>query len=610
MQDLEKIARLVRFYSLEMTSIAGSGHLTSSYSATDLMVALFFGGFLRFDLNNPDFPNNDRVIFSKGHATPLFYSLWAVAGAIPEKELYTYRKFGSALEGHPTNEFKYTEAPTGSLGQGLSIGLGMALSAKIDKLSFKTYVLLGDGEMAEGSIWEAIELASFYRLNNLVAVVDVNRLGQSGETMLGWNVKEYKKRFEAFGWETIVIDGHNFREISEAFANSHSVNDKPVAIIAKTIKGKGLKDWENKEGFHAKTIPYEEIGDIQKDLGEIDKTIRGKVLSPRSLKHENLRVVNASYSYVAEYKLGEEASTRKAYGETLVNLSAEYSNLLALDGEVSNSTFSEILKEKNKDKFLEMFIAEQNMVGVALGLERRGKMPFVSTFAAFFTRSYDQLRMSAYAKPNIKFIGSHAGVSIGPDGASQMGIEDISLFRSLQDSVVLYPSDAISSQKLTEEAARHNGLVYLRTTRMDLPVIYTKEDLFKIGGSFVLKKTSDDKVCVIAAGITVHESLKAYEVLKKEGISIRIIDMYSIKPLDEKTIKESADEIGCVLVVEDHRPEGGISEAVMSCLSESKIPVYSLAVRKMPRSGKPEELLSFEEIDAVSIVKKVKELVR
>lgn len=608
-ENLEKIANLIRFYSLEMTSIAGSGHLTSSYSATDLMTTLFFGGFLRYDVNNPDFPNNDRIIFSKGHATPLFYSLWKVAGGITENELYSYRKFDSKLEGHPTTEFKYTEAPTGSLGQGLSIGVGEALAAKFDKLSYKTYVLLGDGEMAEGSVWEAIQLASFYKLNNLVAIIDVNRLGQSGETMLSWDVKEYKKRFQSFGWETVIVDGHNFKEISEAFSYTHSVNNSPVAIIARTIKGKGIKEWENKNGFHAKTIPYEKIGEIVEGIGEIDKKIIGKILTPRALKQDNYTVKQSNYFSVAEYKIGEEVSTRKAYGETLLALAASYPTLLALDGEVSNSTYSEILKEKMPDKFIEMFIAEQNMVGVALGLERRGKIPFVSTFAAFFSRAFDQIRMSSYANPNIKFVGSHAGVSIGPDGASQMGIEDIAMFRSVEDCVILYPSDGVSSQKLTEEAAQYKGMVYIRTTRMELPVIYGKEEFFSIGGSNVLKENLNDKVLIIGAGITVHEALKAFEKLKEEDIDVAVIDLYSVKPLDEKTVREYAERIGKVLVVEDHRLEGGIFDSVNSSLSDLRVPVYSLSIRKKPKSGKPEELMSFEEIDSVSIVKKVKELI-
>lgn len=609
MEDLEKLAKLIRYYCLLSTSTAGSGHLTSSLSAADLMTVLFFGGFFRFDIRNPDYPQNDRVIFSKGHASPLLYSLWTAAGELSEKELLEYRKFGSPLEGHPSMEFKFTQAPTGSLGQGLSIGLGMALAAKIDKLSYKTFVLLGDGEMAEGQIWEAIEIASHYKLNNLVGIIDVNRLGQSGETMLGWNVKEYQKRVSAFGWETVIIDGHNLKEISQAFSLALSSHEKPVMIIAKTVKGKGLPKVENKEGFHGKALPYEEIGENAKALGTIDRTIRGKLAKPKGINDENLAPPRYS-SHVAQSPNEDLISTRYAYGQALVSLLPSHPSLVVLDGETSNSTYSEIFGDKYPDKFFEMFIAEQNMVSCAVGLSSRGKIPFVSTFSAFFSRAHDQIRMAAYANSNIKFCGSHAGVSIGQDGASQMGLEDISLFRSLFGCVVLYPSDGVSTQKLVEEMAKYNGLVYIRTTRMELPVIYEGREKFEIGGSKTLKSSSKDKLTIVAAGITLHEALKAYEGLQKEGISIRVIDLYSIKPIDCATLEKAADETGLLLVVEDHYEEGGIAEAVRTCLSSSKVQVYSLSVSKKPKSGKPEELLAYEEIDKDAIVKKVHELLK
>lgn len=573
---------------------------------------------MRFDPKNTDNPNNDRLIFSKGHASALFYSLWAAAGEIPEEELLTYRKFDSPLEGHPTMKFKFTEAPTGSLGQGLSIGLGMALSAKIDNLHYKTYVLLGDGEMAEGSVWEAIQLASFYKLNNLVGIIDVNRLGQSGETMLGWSVKEYQKRISAFGWETIVVDGHNLSEISHAFSFAHSSHTRSMMIIAKTIKGKGIKSLENIENFHGKALPREKMGEALVELGEIDKTIRGKIEEPGDIiqeknppprKHSHVAQRKLSnINNVAQFYVGDLIATRKAYGNALVTIAPFFPSLVVLDGDVSNSTYSEIFKNKYPDRFFEMFIAEQNMTGAAEGLSLRGKIPFASTFAAFWTRAHDQIRMASIAGANIKFVGSHCGVSFGKDGPSQMALEDISMFRSLIDSTVLYPSDAVSTQKLVELSADHKGIVYLRTTRMETPIIYDSSEEFKIGGSKTLKSSEEDRVTIIGAGVTLHEALKAYNELEKEGIRIRVIDLYSVKPIDCATLEKAAKETKKIIVVEDHRPEGGISEAVRSCLSDSKTPVYSLAVNKLPKTGKPEELLAFEEIDKDAIVKKVKEI--
>lgn len=610
MENLEKLARLIRYYCILETDTASSGHLTSSLSAADLMTVLFFGGFFKFDGRNPDFPHNDRIIFSKGHASPLFYALWAAAGQVSEEELLTYRQFGSSLEGHPTMNFKFTEAPTGSLGQGLSIGLGMALAAKMDGLSYHTYVLLGDGEMVEGQIWEAIEVASYYKLNNLIGVIDVNRLGQSGPTMLEWQVREYQKRISSFGWETIVIDGHNLSEIAQAYSSAHSSKDKPVIIIAKTIKGKGIPFLENKNGFHGKPLPHDKVGEAISGLGEIDKSIRGTIAMPESLIPQKKVLPGHHISHVAQSQEHNLIATRKAYGEALVSLALDFPSLVVLDGEVSNSTYSDIFGKEYPDKFLEMFIAEQNMVSVAVGLSRRGKMPFVSTFSAFWTRAHDQLRMAAYSGVNLKFVGSHGGVSIGQDGASQMGLEDISLFRSLFNSTVLYPSDAVSTQKLVTQMAKNDGLIYLRTTRMETPVIYDGSEEFEIGGSKTLKSSGEDKATIIAAGITLHGSLAAYEELKKEGILARIIDLYSVKPLDSATLEKAAEETDLIITVEDHYKEGGIFEAVSSSLVNSKAKIYGLFVSKMPRSGSPSELLHFEEIDKDAIVKCVLELVR
>jgi transketolase len=606
LEKLEKISKLIRWYSLAMSTEAGSGHPTSSLSATELMAGLMFGGVFRYDLANPDNPNNDRLIFSKGHASPLFYSLWAVAGAVNEKELMTFRKFGSPIEGHPTLAFRYTEAATGSLGQGLSVGVGMALNAKyLDKLPYRSYVLLGDSEMAEGSQWEAIQIAAHYQLNNLVGVIDVNRLGQRGETMYGWDLESYALKIAAFGWEAIVIDGHSYTEVLDAYERALS-SEKPVMIIAKTIKGKGVSFLENKNGWHGVALKKDDFERAVEELGEIDRSVRGEIPLPEDLKPESVRPSKAGKkSYAAD----KPVATRKAFGETLARIYPQFPQIVSLDAEVSNSTEAEIFKKAYPDRFFEMFISEQNMVGAAVGLARRGKIAFVSTFAAFLSRAYDQIRMSRYSEPNIKFVGSHAGVSIGQDGPSQMGLEDIAMFRAIPDSVVLYPCDAISTDALVEEAAGHKGIVYIRTTRMATPIIYGADQSFVIGGSKVLRKSDSDVATVATAGITVHEALKAYDELKNHGIHIRVIDLYSVKPLDEATLRDAANSTDFILTVEDHYPAGGIGEAVRSVLTPLTVPVYSLAVRKMPKSGLPEELLDYEEISQKAIVSKVKEIV-
>ncbi|OGW37383.1 MAG: transketolase [Nitrospirae bacterium RBG_13_39_12] len=605
-EKLEKIARLIRYFILTSTTNAGSGHPTSSLSAADLLTGLLFGGVFRFDINQPGHPNNDRLIFSKGHASPLFYALWAAAGKLSEEDLMTYRNFGSPLEGHPTVVFPYVEAATGSLGQGLSIGLGMALNAKyLDNLPYRTYVLLGDSEMSEGSQWEAIQIAAHYKLNNLIGILDVNRLGQRGETMYGHDLVAYKKRFSSFGWKTILIDGHSFPEILAAYKKSLRTADRPVIIIAKTLKGKGVSFLEDKNGWHGKALKKEELSVALKDLGGVDTSIHGKIRKPKNLRTEKPSFKNAGE---INYPSDKPVATRKAYGNALVRIFPQFPNMAVLDAEVSNSTFAEIFQQTYPERFFEMYIDEQNMVGTALGLCRRGKIPFVSTFAAFFTRAFDQIRMSQYSDANIKFAGSHAGVSIGEDGPSQMGLEDIAMFRTILNSVVLYPSDAISTEKLVEESAKHHGIFYIRTTRKDTPVIYDKDEDFAIGGSKVLRKSNSDIITVIAAGVTLHEALDAYEELKKEGIFIRVIDLYSIKPIDKTAIQEAMGISRAIITVEDHFAEGGLGEAVRSALDNISVPLYSLAVRKIPGSGKPEELLDYEGISKNAIIKKIKEI--
>lgn len=607
-EHLEKLAKLIRYYILACTTKAGSGHPTSSLSATDLMTGLLFGGTFRFDAPHPANPNNDRIIFSKGHASPLFYAMWAAAGQLSFDELMTLRQFGSRLEGHPVVAFPYTEASTGSLGQGLPIGLGMALNAKyIDKLPYRTYVLLGDSEMTEGSQWEAIQIAAHYKLNNLIGIIDVNRLGQRGETMYGHNVKAYEERIAPFGWETICIDGHNLDEVVDAYEKAQTSADKPVMIIARTIKGKGVSFLEDKNGWHGKAIDEEQFEKAKAELGTVDMSVVGNIRSPDDVKPEAPHL-HSQVITQPDYPAETPVATRKAYGNGLKRIADGFPNIVALDGEVSNSTYSEIFQEAYPERFFEMYIAEQNMMGTAAGLAARGKIPFVSTFAAFMTRAFDQIRMNEYSKSNIKIVGSHAGVSIGQDGPSQMGLEDIAMFRTLLDGVVLYPCDAVSTERLIEQAAAHKGVVYIRTTRMNTPILYTNDDEFIIGGSKVLRIHNKDRVTIVAAGVTVFEALAAYDALKKEDIMVRVIDLYSIKPIDVISLREAAEATRAIVTVEDHFAEGGLGEAVTSALG-SMVPVHILAVRKMPVSGKPQELLDYEEISRNAIIRKIKEII-
>lgn len=605
---LKELCRLCRYYILASTTEAGSGHPTTSLSATELMVTLMFNGFMRYDLENPKNPNNDRLIFSKGHAAPLLFSLYTIAGKVSEKELMTLRKFNSNLEGHPTMAFPYTEAATGSLGQGLSIGFGMALNAKYcDSLDYKTFVLLGDSEMAEGSVWEAINLASYYKLNNLIGILDVNRLGQRGETMFGYHVDEYEKRVKAFGWNTIVIDGHDISQVIKAYEKALAAKDTPTMIIAKTVKGKGVSFIEDKDGWHGKPLKKDELVLALKDIGEVDKSLTAAVSRPKNAVPKPYSPKKLS---PIKYPIGTAIATRRAYGNALLNYHNEFPDMVVLDAETSNSTYAELFKNQYPERFFEMYIAEQNMIGAATGFSRLGKIPFCSTFAAFLSRATDQIRMMQYSESNVKVCGSHVGVSIGEDGASQMGLEDIAIFRTLINSVVLYPSDGVSTDKLVRESALHKGIVYIRTTRKETPILYLDTEKFSIGGSKTVKKSQSDQITVVGAGVTLHEALAAYEDLKKEGISIRVIDLYSIKPIDSETLKKAAIETKALIVVEDHYEAGGIGEAVRTALAGTDAKIISLCVRKLPHSGKPDELLDYEGISKKAIIQKAKELLK
>ncbi len=609
-QNIVELAKLVRYHILTSTSAAGSGHPTSSMSAADVMTSLFFN-HLRFDPQNAQNPNNDRVIFSKGHAAPLLYALYTAAGVISPEENLTLRKMGSPLQGHPMPTFKYSEAATGSLGQGLSIGVGMALNAKyLDKLDARVFTLLGDGEMAEGSVWEAIEIAAHYKLNNLIGIIDVNRLGQSQQTMFGHDVEAFVWRVSAFGWKTVLIDGHSFEEIEKAFDTilKDDGDSRPRMIVAKTHKGHGVSFLSDKDGWHGKALPKADLEKALAELGTVDVKKTGTIQKPASKDpaRETAKEVPAP-----AYKLGEAVATRKAYGNALARLADKYPDLVAVDGDTKNSTFTEILAQKKPERFFEMFIAEQNMIGVAAGLGLRGKIPFAATFAAFLTRTYDQLRMAAVSQANFKVAGSHVGVSIGEDGASQMGLEDIAMFRALHGSTIFYPSDAMSTECLVEESIKTQGIVYLRTSRPATPVLYDTNEKFPAGGSKTLKSSAKDSVTLIGAGVTLHESLKAYELLQKEGISVRVIDLYSVKPIDEKTLKQAAQETKALVVVEDHWFEGGLGDAVLNVFASGhSVPIVKMAVTQMPSSASPEELVEWAGISAKAIVSKVRQILK
>ena len=580
---LKQKANNLRIHSIVSTSEAGSGHPTTCLSAADIISALFFRT-MRYDPTDAHNPNNDRFILSKGHAAPVLYAAWAEAGIISAEDQLTLRRIDSDLEGHPTPRLEWVDVATGSLGQGLSIGVGMALNGKyLDRSDYRVYVLMGDGEAAEGSVWEAVALAAHYNLNNLIGIVDVNGMGQSEPTMYAFDIDSYRRRFEAFGWQAIGIDGHNFDEILSALDKAKSTEDRPTMIVAKTFKGKGVSSLENRAGWHGKALPKgEPLETALKELGTLSTNGNFQI---EAVPATTVTKPQMKEMAPPEYQLGEEAATRSGYGSGLAKLGDTNPRVVAVDGDVKNSTYAEQFMQEHGDRYFEMFIAEQNLVGAGIGLAKCGKVPFVSTFAAFFTRACDHIRMSAISQTNIKYVGSHCGVSVGEDGPSQMGLEDLAMFRALPGSVVLYPSDAVATERLVAQAAAHQGIVYIRTSRPPTPTIYTNAEAFPIGGSKVLRSSDNDRVTVIGAGVTLHEALKAYETLKADGISIRVIDLYSIKPIDAKTVLDAAATTNNTLVtVEDHYPEGGLNDAVMDTVAPKGIKVHKLAVNGLPRS--------------------------
>ena len=614
-KTLNRRALELRIDSIRATTASSSGHPTSCLSAADLISVLFFNT-MKFKVENPKDKNNDRFIMSKGHAIPVVYAAWKQLGIISDKELMQLRKFDSQLEGHPTSRSPYNEAATGSLGQGLAIGVGMALNAKKDGLSYKTFVMMGDGEVAEGSVWEAAELASHYKLNNLVGIVDCNTLGQSGKALHPDSVEKYANKFKAFGWNTKVVDGHDIESILETINSIDESSEQPFIIIAKTNKGHGLPSLANKNGFHGRPFKKEEldavIEELRSNYGEktkLEPAATVKINLDKE-KHQEISIDILTDSNSSLFDKDRSIATRKAFGYALSALGKANKNVFTLDGDVQNSTHTDIFAKENPEQFVQCYIAEQAMVSIATGLESRGKIPFVATFGAFLTRAHDQIRMAGIGKNALRISGSHCGVSIGEDGPSQMALEDIAMVRSIPESIVLYPSDGVSTYKLVEQMANYNdGISYIRTTRASRHNIYDKEEQFPVGGCKVLRKNRKDKACIVAAGITLLEALKAYDQLQEKGISVSVIDLYSIKPMDTETIIATAKASNhTIITVEDHYLEGGLGEAVRTALSCTTTCIKSLAVEKISRSGKPEELMRDAKIDSEAIIEAVKNL--
>ncbi len=612
LKSLQTMANRLRRHSLTSTSEAGSGHPSSCFSCAELISTLFFH-FLRYQVEKPENPFNDRFVLSKGHAAPILWGAWAEAGAFPAEKLKTLRQIDSDLEGHPTPRNRWVETATGSLGQGLSIAVGMALAARLKKTGNRIFVLIGDGESAEGSVWEAAALASHYGLDNLIAIWDINRLGQSQATMYQHDLQLYQQRLASFGWHTQMVDGHDVSEIVSSLEASTAVQGQPAAIIAHTLKGKGVSFMEDQDGWHGKTVPagkqleqaLQEIG------GSLELEVELRVHPPENNGSGSASPLpdQTSESSVEPpaYEADQQVATRQAYGTSLAKLGAANPSVVALDGDTKNSTYSQDFLKQHPERFFECFIAEQNMVAMAAGLSASGMIPFVSTFACFLTRAYDQIRMAAISQANLKLCGSHAGVSIGEDGPSQMGLEDLAMMRAVAGSTVLYPSDAVCAERLVALAAQTQGVVYIRTSRPKTPILYSEKEEFAVGGSKVVKSSGEDQATIVAAGITLHEALKAYEELLQDNLTVRVLDLYSIKPLDETTLRKAARETGTIITVEDHYPEGGLGDAVLSALANEPCKFRKLAVTGLPRSGPSAQLLDAFGISAANIVKAVKE---
>jgi transketolase len=601
---LEDVATQFRIDSVRATTTAGSGHPTSCASAADLTAAVFFDA-LRIDPDHPRDPVSDRFVLSKGHAAPLLYAAWAAVGVVDRHDLTQLRQIDSDLEGHPTPRLPFVDVATGSLGQGLGVGVGLALGARMAGTDARIFVLMGDGEIAEGSVWEAAQLAAHAKVDNLVGIVDVNGLGQSGPTMLDHDMRAYQRRFAAFGWRTVVIDGHDMTQITTALRRATRGRGAPSVILARTIKGKGLVGVEGLPGWHGKPLAAEAAEKVVTEL----EARRHHLPPPPVRKPRRRPLAKPTVKPLGGSPLTGEVATREAYGHALVRLGDADPRVIALDGDVKNSTFAERFKEHFPERFVECFIAEQNMVSVAAGLAAQGFVPFASSFACFLERAADQIRMAGISRSNVKLCGSHAGVSIGEDGPSQMALEDLAFFRAIPEAVILYPGDGVAADAAVQLAAQRKGLVYIRTTRGKTPTLYAEDAAFTVGGLKVLRRTDHDRIAIVAAGITLHEALAAHDELASAGIAVRVIDLYCVKPLDAAALLEAGR--ACpqgVLTVEDHYVEGGIGAAVLEALAESGVRVHQLAVREIPRSGPPKKLLERYGIGRAAIVTKIREL--
>ncbi|MFH8773767.1 transketolase [Streptomyces sp. NPDC017958] len=605
--ELAELGQQLRVDSVRAAAAAGSGHPTSSMSAADLM-AVLLAHHLRYDFERPEHPANDRFVLSKGHASPLLYAAYKAAGVIEDGELLTFRRIGSRLEGHPTpRRLPWVETATGSLGQGLPVGVGIALAGKrLDRVGYRVWVLCGDSELAEGSVWEAAEHAAYEHLDNLTAIVDVNRLGQRGPTRHGHDLDAYARRFAAFGWHTIEVDGHDVDAIDRAYGEAVARTGQPTVILARTLKGRGVASVEDREGLHGKPLPEPE--EAVAELGG-PRDLRVRVGEPPAAAM--LRSLTTEVVRLPQYDKGDEVATRDAFGKALAALGTARGDVVALDGEVGDSTRTEVFAKEHPDRFFECYIAEQQLVASAVGIAARGWVPYAATFAAFLTRAHDFLRMASISGSGINLVGSHAGVAIGQDGPSQMGLEDLAMFRALYGSTVLYPCDANQTARLVAEMAGLDGIRYLRTSRGATPVIYGPEEEFPVGGSKVLRSGDRDRLTLVAAGVTVHEALAAADRLAEEDIEVRVVDLYSVKPVDVETLRRAAEETGCLVTVEDHHEQGGLGDAVAEAFADARpVPrLVRLAVRTMPGSAAPDEQLHAAGIDAVGIAATAKLLV-
>ncbi|MBT2366059.1 transketolase [Streptomyces sp. ISL-10] len=604
-EQLAQLGQQLRVDAVRAADAAGSGHPTSSMSAADL-AAVLLARHLRYDFTRPEHPGNDRLVLSKGHASPLLYALYLAAGAIDEDELLTFRKRDSRLEGHPTPRLPWVDVATGSLGQGLPVGVGMALAGKrLDQIPYRVWVLSGDSEMAEGSVWEAVEHAAHEGLDNLTLVVDVNRLGQRGPTRLGWDLDAYARRLEAFGWHTLRIDGHDITAIDAALADAEATTGRPTAVLARTHKGHGVAAVQDQEGRHGKPLP--EADEAIRELGGV-RDARIEVARPPEVRVLHRRGGGLT---LPVYEIGDEVAPRTAYGQALAALGSARTDVVALDAEVGDSTRTELFAKEHPGRYFQCYIAEQQLVAAAVGMSARGYVPFAATFAAFLTRAHDFIRMAAVSRSSINLVGSHAGVAIGEDGPSQMGLEDLAMFRAVPGSTVLYPCDAAQTARLVAAMADLPNVSYLRTSRSDMPVLYGRDEDFPVGGSKVLRSSGRDRACVVAAGVTVHEALAAARALEREGIPVRVVDAYCVKPIDTATLQNAADDTGCLITVEDHHLEGGLGDAVAEVFADGRpVPrLVRLGVRGVPASATAAEQLHAAGIDAESIAAAVRLLV-